>query len=272
MILKHVTGTQHTVFIDNKRRIVRTFMQHVILPMMTLSRIPCNACAKSLYKTHDTVHQDSSNKKHMKEMPRLTAIQRERAIGMAQHGATHVAIARTFGYTRVCISRLMQRLRQTGQTLDRPRSGRPRVTTPVEDRHIRVIHLRNRFVTATETAATAMGHPVSRHTVYCRLRQAGIRARRPYRGVKMTRQHRRNIQVLPWPACSPDMNPIEHLWDHLDRQVRRRPPQPDNLQGLEQCLNDEWQRLTPNVIRRLTSLMRRRAQACIDAHGGHTRY
>ena len=33
--------------------------------------------------------------------------------------------------------------------------------------------------------------------------------------------NRSNIVVLPWPACSPDMNPIEHLWDHLDRHIRR---------------------------------------------------
>ncbi|XP_067687079.1 uncharacterized protein [Haliotis asinina] len=102
---------------------------------------------------------------------------------MAQQGANNAVIARTFGCSRKTVTRLMQRLRQRGRTSDRPRSGRPRVTTPAEDRHIRTIHLRDRFVTATSTATTALEQRISRHTVYRRLRERGIRAHRPYRGV-----------------------------------------------------------------------------------------
>ncbi|CDR00921.1 unnamed protein product, partial [Oncorhynchus mykiss] len=32
----------------------------------------------------------------------------------------------------------------------------------------------------------------------------------------------RNVSVLPWPAKSSDLNPIEHIWDLLDRRVRAR--------------------------------------------------
>ena len=32
--------------------------------------------------------------------------------------------------------------------------------------------------------------------------------------------NRNNINVLPWPAVSRDMNPIEHMWDYLGRKVR----------------------------------------------------
>lgn len=128
-------------------------------------------------------------------MPRLTAAERERAVGMVQLGATHTDVATRFGCTRLTITRLMQRLRQTGRTVDRPRTGRPRVTTPAEDRHIRLLHLRNHDVTVTLTAATALGHRISRQTVYRRLRHHGIRARHPYRGPLLTPQHRINRQV-----------------------------------------------------------------------------
>ena len=115
---------------------------------------------------------------------------------MAKQGATNAAIARTFGCTRVTVFRLLQRLGQMGSTRDRPRRGRTRITTPAEKRHIRVIHLRNRFVTATSTASTALGHPISRHTVYRRLRHHGIRARRLYRGPYLTPENQR--RQLTW--------------------------------------------------------------------------
>ena len=58
----------------------------------------------------------------------------------------------------VCtVRRLRQRYRETGQTADRPRSGRPRVTTPAQDRNIRTSHLRDRYRMATITAEVTPG-------------------------------------------------------------------------------------------------------------------
>ena len=82
---------------------------------------------------------------------------------------------------------------------------------------------------------------------------------------------RNNVQVLPWPSRSPDMSPIEHLWDELDRRVRKN-LHPRTLPALARALEREWQNIPANVVQRYVDSMRRRLQAMIAANGGHTRY
>ena len=81
--------------------------------------------------------------------------------------------------------------------------------------------------------------------------------------------NRNTVNVLPWPAVSPDMNPIEHIWDYLGRKVRAR-GNVHNLRDMENALIQEWNN-TPNVvIRRYVRSMRGRLAACIKSRGGHT--
>ena len=44
---------------------------------------------------------------------------------------------------------------------------------------------------------------------------------------------------LIWPSKSPDLSPIEHMWDALDNRIRNRPVQPRTRQELEIALPDE---------------------------------
>ena len=46
----------------------------------------------------------------------------------------------------------------------------------------------------------------------------------------------RNVSVLPWPAKSLDLNPIDHVWDLLDRRVRTRDIPPRNIRELAGAL------------------------------------
>ena len=96
---------------------------------------------------------------------------------------------------------------------------------------------------------------------------------RPH-AARITTAHLMNmgIAVLPWPSKSPDLNPIEHLWDELERRVRDRPHQPTSLQQLRQALQEEWDAIPRDVWRHLIGSMRRRCLAVVDADGGHTRY
>lgn len=90
-------------------------------------------------------------------MPRLQQPERDRAIGMLQAGRSTRAVARVFGVHHSTVVRLAERFQTTGSSNDRPRSGRPRVTTAAQDRANRLSHLRDRFRPATRTAAETIG-------------------------------------------------------------------------------------------------------------------
>ena len=57
--------------------------------------------------------------------------------------STQQEVATAFSKHQTTVQRLQSRLRQFSNTNGRPRSGRPRVTTARQDRHIRLTHLRN---------------------------------------------------------------------------------------------------------------------------------
>lgn len=57
--------------------------------------------------------------------------------------------------------------------------------------------------------------------------EAGLHARRPHRGLALLDQE--NIPFLPWPAYSPDMSLIEHIWDMLNHRFRYRDPAPGHV-------------------------------------------
>ena len=90
-------------------------------------------------------------------MPRVPAHLCECALGMLQGGTRTADVARAINCNVCTVRCLRQRYRETGRTADRPRSGRPRVTTPAQDWYIRTSHLRYRYRIATTTSQVTPG-------------------------------------------------------------------------------------------------------------------
>lgn len=342
---------------------------------------------------------------HHLVMAKLSNLDRARALGHLNAGMPQNRVAQLFGVSLSTIKRLRRRFQETGDVKDRPRSGRPRVTTGQDDLYIRMAALRNRRLNASQLQMRMRARHVniSDQTVRNRLHAAGLRARKPARKPLLTANHRahrlqwcrahrgwnfqnwnqvmfsdesrfclrnvdgrvkvwrrqgerfadccierttafhggsvmvwggissggrteliilqgnlnaaryqqeildpvaipyvralgpnamlqddnarphrariitdhliqQGIQRMEWPACSPDLNPIEHLWDQLGRAVRERTDDVTTLQDLARILVEEWDAIPQNRIRRLVQSMRRRCQAVIAAFGGSTRY
>jgi hypothetical protein len=81
-----------------------------------------------------------------------------------------------------------------------------------------------------------------------------------------------NFQVLTWPAQSPDLNPIEHLWDHLKRKLAGYEKVPGGMLELWERVEKEWEDIKAEECQRLIESMPRRVEAVIKAKGGYTKY
>lgn len=73
------------------------------------------------------------------------------------------------------------------------------------------------------------------------------------------------VNVIEWPAQSPDLNPIENLWGTLKKNVHAR--QPSNLEELERFAKEEWARIPQTRCERLVVNYNKRLQAVIQQKG-----
>ncbi|GFW61720.1 transposable element Tcb1 transposase [Trichonephila clavipes] len=73
-------------------------------------------------------------------------------------------------------------------------------------------------------------------------------------------------------AYSPDLNPIEHVWDMFGQRIEARQPPPPCLSELRRALLDEWCNIPQDQIDNLILSMPRRCKACIATSGRHIPY
>jgi transposase len=88
-----------------------------------------------------------------------------------------------------------------------------------------------------------------------------------------------HINAIVWPAYSPDLNPIEHLWWVLKRRMYKLYPQYNNYSqaqdewdGFCEALKVCWRGIPKKLIKRLIMSMPRRLHAVRKARGWQTKY
>ncbi|HET9247423.1 MAG TPA: IS630 family transposase [Xanthobacteraceae bacterium] len=79
-----------------------------------------------------------------------------------------------------------------------------------------------------------------------------------------------NIEVLEWPAQSPDLNPIEHLWSHIKSELKRK--KASNIEGLKDNIKTIWNEISPEFTRKLVNSMPDRLECVLRSKGGPTKF
>lgn len=80
------------------------------------------------------------------------------------------------------------------------------------------------------------------------------------------------IRRLFWPPNSPDLNPIEHLWAYVKRQLGKYPKPAKGIDELWKRIQEVWNAIPASLCQSLIESMPRRIQAVKKAKGGYTRY
>ena len=81
-----------------------------------------------------------------------------------------------------------------------------------------------------------------------------------------------DVEVMDWPAQSPDMNPNEHVWDQMSVWIRDMNYPTSTIAELNNALHLAWAAVRPGRVQNLVESMPRRVRALLDARGGHTSY
>ncbi len=85
-------------------------------------------------------------------------------------------------------------------------------------------------------------------------------------------EHGNEFTLLNWPPQSPDLNPIEHLWDVVEWEIRIMDVQPTYLQQLRDDIMSIWTKTSEECFQHLVESMPGRIKAVLKAEASPTRY
>ncbi|CAI5440302.1 unnamed protein product [Caenorhabditis angaria] len=80
------------------------------------------------------------------------------------------------------------------------------------------------------------------------------------------------IKDMKWPACSPDLNPIENIWGFLARRVYKTGVPFKTQQELKDAIIAAWDAIPPSELEKLVDSMKDRMMEVIQKNGGETKY
>lgn len=88
------------------------------------------------------------------------------------------------------------------------------------------------------------------------------------------------VVKLEWPPQSPDMNPIENIWQQVKSKLHKQHPDLRRLTGgkeniekkLAERVEQVWAEIDSSSFETLVQSMPARMQAVIDAKGSWTKY
>jgi len=86
----------------------------------------------------------------------------------------------------------------------------------------------------------------------------------------VTYLHEKGVTLIEWPPWSPDLNPIENLWDVIKARVYGRFPQ--SMEEMENLVREEWAAIDLKFISHVCCNMPRRLQLLLDNNGHKIKY
>lgn len=96
----------------------------------------------------------------------------------------------------------------------------------------------------------------------------------PAHRAKITQEFKKKnfFRILNWSSNSPDLNPIENIWNLLKNRLQAREPRPQEIEEIKKAVVEEWNAIIIEEIRKYVDSMPKRIQEVISSNGGHTRW